>query len=80
MRRLKAFDNTHADIQCIFIYWPGDAEEIRAKKRLRIVKTSDGSDRDDDVADPGQSKKAKTGQPSDASGGSNPALAKPTQA
>ena len=75
MRVLKAFDSTHADIECVFSYWPGVVERINAKKRLRIVKTSDGSDSDDDVADPGQSKKAKTGNPDDATGSFKPAPA-----
>ena len=79
MRVLKAFDSTHADIECVFSYWPGVVERINAKKRLRIVKTSDGSGSDDDVVDPTQSKRAKPDQPSNTSGSSNPPPAKQTQ-
>ena len=66
MRVLKAFDDTNVGIECVFRYWPGVVKRTNAKKRRIIAKTSDGSDSDDDVADPSQRKKAKTSNPTDA--------------
>ena len=81
MRILKALYRTHADIQCVFSYWPHVAERVNAKKRLRAMKASkpDDSDDDEDVADPGQSKRAKTGHPDTSTGSPKPAPAQPSK-